>query len=286
MAATPLDPDVLRRIEPFRHQVVAIGEPVDLGPTFGPLLDPFVLPVRHDGAPATLVNFVVTLDGAVRLSHDEPDSVAVARHSLHDWLLLGLLRALASTIVIGAEPLRVGRGAQTAARAAPGLAAEFGELRTAVGLGALHHVVVTASGDLPPDAGVWSEPSTVVTTAAGAERLRLPSTVEVVVDPLAAPDRVRTAFAHEVAQDRTPRRAGTGRPGLILCEPGPALLAELLRAEVVDELFLTLSPLIAGEAAGRLGLVGGPARVPLELRGLAVAGSHVFTRWAPEPNEA
>ncbi len=282
VAATRLDPELLAGIEPFRQTLVASGEPVELGKPFAAVLDPFVLPVRSDDAPSTVVNFVVTLDGAVRLSHDEPDSIAVARHSVHDWLLLGLLRALATTIVIGAEPLRVGRGAQTAERAAPGLAREFTSLRETAGLGPLHHVIVSASGDLPAERSIWTAPSTVVTTEKGAERLSMPTEVEIVVDPAATADRVRASFAHAVARERTPARTSTGRPGVILCEPGPALLAELLGCAAVDELFLTLSPLLAGEADGRLGLLGGPARVPLQLRGLALAGSHVFTRWSPE----
>ena len=46
---------------------------------------------------------------------------------------------------------------------------------------------------------------------------------------------------------------------LLLCEGGPHLLAQLLAADAVDELFLTLAPQIAGRspAVGRLGLVEG-----------------------------
>lgn len=285
MAAPRLDRTRVGDLAPLDHAVVPAGRPVDLGEVFAPVLGPLVLPVRPDGRPTTIVNFVQTLDGAVRLSHDEPDSVAVARHSMHDWLLLGILRALASTIVIGAEPLRVGRGAQTAERAVPGLADELGALRAAVGLGELHHVVVTGSGDLPTEATIWTSPTTVVTTATGRAKLELPDHVTVLVDDGADAGRVRTGFVHDVARSVTPPRPDDVLPGVILCEPGPALLADLLRGNVVDEIFLTLSPLIAGEAPGRLGLVGGPARVPLELQGLAVAGSHVFTRWAPERRE-
>ncbi len=282
MAAPRLDRTTVAGLAPLDHTLVPTGGTVDLGELFGPVVGPLVLPVRPDGRPATIVNFVQSIDGAVRLSHDEPDSVAVARHNMHDWLVLGLLRALASTIVIGAEPLRVGRGAQTAERAVPGLATELADLRRAVGLGPLHHVVVSGSGDLPADAAIWSEPATVVTTHVGRAALRLPTHVDVVVDDEAAEGRVRTALVHDVAVAVTPTGSATGVPAVILCEPGPALLADLLRDDVVDEVFLTLSPLIAGEAVGRLGLVGGPARVPLVLRGLAVAGSHVFTRWMPE----
>ena len=53
--------------------------------------------------------------------------------------------------------------------------------------------------------------------------------------------------------------------GQILCEGGPHLLAALSRADLVDEMCLTLSPLLAGPGAGRI-TAGGPDHPPRELR--------------------
>jgi len=50
---------------------------------------------------------------------------------------------------------------------------------------------------------------------------------------------------------------GTGAR-LALCEGGPHLFGEMLRARLIDELFLTVAPQIVGRAkAHRLGLVEG-----------------------------
>ena len=43
----------------------------------------------------------------------------------------------------------------------------------------------------------------------------------------------------------------------VLCEGGPALIAELLEADLLDELCLTLAPMTGGDP---LGLVGGDER--------------------------
>jgi riboflavin biosynthesis pyrimidine reductase len=72
----------------------------------------------------------------------------------------------------------------------------------------------------------------------------------------------------------------------ILSEAGPTVLGSLLAADAVDELFLTLSPLVAGRAERerRLGLVEGQVVLP-EMR---IAGrltsvrrhrEHLFLRY-------
>jgi riboflavin biosynthesis pyrimidine reductase len=73
---------------------------------------------------------------------------------------------------------------------------------------------------------------------------------------------------------------------LILSEAGPRVFAALVAARLVDELFLTLSPILAGRmpGGGRLGLVEDadlvPA-VPPEARLLSVRrdGAHLFLRY-------
>ncbi|TMM12853.1 MAG: hypothetical protein E6F98_07540 [Actinobacteria bacterium] len=70
----------------------------------------------------------------------------------------------------------------------------------------------------------------------------------------------------------------------ILCEGGPTLFGSLLSAGVVDELFLTVSPLIAGHG---LSLVEGMEllphrRVAASLAGVRRDGSHLFLRYLLE----
>ena len=68
----------------------------------------------------------------------------------------------------------------------------------------------------------------------------------------------------------------------LLCEGGPTLNSALLEAGVVDELFLTLSPLLAGEPDA-LRIVEGeglPAPVQLALEWVLRHGEELFLRYA------
>lgn len=67
----------------------------------------------------------------------------------------------------------------------------------------------------------------------------------------------------------------------ILCEGGPTLNAELLRSRLVDELFLSLAPKLAGGAEA-LTIVAGealPEPVELELLSLLEHHGELFQRW-------
>jgi riboflavin biosynthesis pyrimidine reductase len=81
------------------------------------------------------------------------------------------------------------------------------------------------------------------------------------------------------------RALGHGR---ILSEGGPHLFGSLLADGLLDELFLTLSPLVAGrssKAGEDLSLVEDLAllpdrRVAFELHGIRRHGEHLFLRYA------
>ena len=73
---------------------------------------------------------------------------------------------------------------------------------------------------------------------------------------------------------------------LILSEAGPHVFGSLLRAGLVDELFLTVSPLLAGRSgvSVRLGLVEGvdllpTATVDARLLSARRSDSHLFLRY-------
>jgi riboflavin biosynthesis pyrimidine reductase len=66
----------------------------------------------------------------------------------------------------------------------------------------------------------------------------------------------------------------------ILCEGGPTLLRELVAADCVDDLMLTVAPLlIAGEAAPPLSGAELDPPVGLALRDIHRAGDHLFLRY-------
>jgi riboflavin biosynthesis pyrimidine reductase len=74
---------------------------------------------------------------------------------------------------------------------------------------------------------------------------------------------------------RTERGART-----VLCEGGPTLLRELVAVDCVDDLMLTLAPmLVAGEAPTALRGVPLEPPVGLALRDIHRAGDHLFLRY-------
>jgi riboflavin biosynthesis pyrimidine reductase len=78
---------------------------------------------------------------------------------------------------------------------------------------------------------------------------------------------------------------------LLLCEGGPHLAGELLAAGVLDELFLSLSPLLLGSVAGAAReprIVAGIELDPpvrLELLSVLESSSHLFMRYRVAPSE-
>jgi riboflavin biosynthesis pyrimidine reductase len=74
-----------------------------------------------------------------------------------------------------------------------------------------------------------------------------------------------------------------------LSEAGPTLFGSLASAGLVDELFLTVSPLLAGRSALdiNLGLVEGATFLPSrrlagQLLSIRLRGSHIFLRYRLE----
>jgi riboflavin biosynthesis pyrimidine reductase len=66
----------------------------------------------------------------------------------------------------------------------------------------------------------------------------------------------------------------------VLCEGGPHLLGALIAADLVDELCLTVSPLLAGGDAGRIATgPAGPPR-PMSLRHVLTEDGALFLRYA------
>jgi riboflavin biosynthesis pyrimidine reductase len=147
-------------------------------------------------------------------------------------------------------------------------------------------IIVTASGNLDPaHAGLNAPgvPVVVATTPAGAERLAgLPLPSNVRVEAVGEGERVPAGAVLEVIR-------GTGAR-VALCEGGPHLFGELLRARLVDELFLTLAPQAYGRDATlhRLGLVEGTSFGEgqgrwAELASVRRAGDDLFLRYRFEP---
>jgi len=237
--------------------------------------------------PYVISNFVTTLDGVVSLNEKGHASGGdISGFSAQDRMVMGLLRAIADVVIVGAGTLGVDRHhVWTAERIFPGLADEYRRLRTALrkrepplmvvvsGCGSLDlRLPVFASGEMR---------SLVVTGTAGAKRLHksgVPASVE--IRAVRGGGAIRAKSILEQV-----RRVSAGK--LILVEGGPRLLGDFFADRVLDEQFLTLAPQIAGRKVGdrRLSLVMGRTFAPQSplwgrLIDLRRGKDHLFLRYS------
>jgi riboflavin biosynthesis pyrimidine reductase len=231
------------------------------------------------GEPRVFANFVSSADGVTAIPSVARSNAVVAGGSESDRFVMGLLRAAADVIVVGSGTMRAApRSLWTAEQAYPAAGAAFAELRRRLGRAdGLELAILTAQGSVNPEHPAFAAGAVVLTTDDAAARLRreLPAAATVLSLGTGELD-VRVAF--QALRDRGHRS--------ILSEGGPTVFGSLLTARLVDELFLTVSPLLFGrtDLDERLALVesadllpGGP--VEGRLLGVRRDGSHLFLRY-------
>jgi riboflavin-specific deaminase-like protein len=243
----------LRRLHPEPGELTP--EEATTGLRFGDLAPP--------DRPYLVLNMVTTLDGRIAIDGRSGPIGGEA-----DRLLFHGLRTQADAIMVGAGTIRTERYGRMVR------APERRERRVAEGLEADPlALVVSARLRLPEDLPLLQdEHSTVavLTTAehelpptpARVEYLRGPAGAELVLRPLL--ERLRAE--HGVRS--------------ILCEGGPSLNESLIREGLVDELFLSLAPKLAGGTPLTM-LTGDPLAEPLEadLVSLYEHEGHLFGRY-------
>ncbi|WP_236243780.1 pyrimidine reductase family protein [Streptomyces sp. CC228A] len=211
-------------------------------------------------------NMVSTLDGAAQHEgRSEPISSAA------DMRIFGTLRALSDVIVVGAETVRQEQYRPARARAA------FAERRRAAGQGPAPVIaVVSASLDLDFSLPLFTEPlvPTLVLTGAAAPPGRVQAAERAGAEVVVAGDGPGVEPGRAV-------RALAGR-GLTrqLTEGGPRLLGQFAAAGVLDELCLTVAPLMTAGDAQRI--AGGPSLAVPSRFGLASVleeDGFLFTRY-------
>ena len=206
--------------------------------------------------PWVRTNFVSTLDGAATGQDGKSGTLGGET----DTRVFALLRSLADVIVVGAGTAR-DEGY-----------ADFGvdpDVRTRLGLAPVPTMVlVSRSLGIPP---ALIRPGIAVVTTADADTqavAALRETVEVITEGDGEIDW--TAVLAEFA-DRGWRR--------VLCEGGPSLHGELVKLDLVDELCLTIAPVLAAGDAPRIAHGHEPVHHEMTLAHAIEGDGGLLTRW-------
>jgi riboflavin biosynthesis pyrimidine reductase len=189
--------------------------------------------------PLLRANFVTSIDGAVEL-----DGYSAGLSGPADKKIFGLLRMVCDALLVGAGTLRHEGYREVV------LDQARRDWRRAHGL-AEHPTLVVVSGRLaldPDNRALASAPvrPIVVTHASATGREAFAPVADVVAVGSGTVD-LRAALAE--LHERGLRH--------VLCEGGPHLLGSLTAADLVDEMCLTITPLLTGPGAGRI--TAGPA---------------------------
>jgi riboflavin-specific deaminase-like protein len=185
-----------------------------------------------DGRPYTVVNFVSTVDGRATFGgRSGPLGDDGDRATFHG------LREQVDAVLAGTVTLRTERYGRVLGKP------ERRQRRVERGLSPEPIAcVVTRSGDVPTDIPLFGEPEAkiVVFSPTEVDVGHCAAAVEVVqLDP---GELTLTTALRRLRSDYGVRS--------LLCEGGPTLFGSLLQEGVVDELFLTVSPKLAGGGRG------------------------------------
>lgn len=212
-------------------------------------LDPVELQMSYQRGrsdrPWVMGNFVTTIDGAA-----EVDGGSTAINDEDDRAMFGAIRAVADFILVGAETVRVENYHPV------DLDEPRRQARVAAGLDEVPHLVVaTRSLALDPAMRVFGNPKRRVTilTDEEAPTERAEALAEV-ADVVRLRGTSPSDFVHYMRMAK-----------VILCEGGPRLMGQFIADGLVDEIALTISPMLTAGDSVRMahGLAADP---PMEMR--------------------
>ncbi|MFF2551329.1 pyrimidine reductase family protein [Nocardia sp. NPDC058058] len=216
------------------------------------------------------VNFVSSLDGAVSV-----DGRSGGLGTPADKKVFRILRDLADVVVVGAGTARAENY---------GAAHTDSRLRTR-----LHHhgfggdpngappriAVVTATATLDPAGRLFTDTGArpIILTTAAAPEDRKRALRDAGGEVIEAGDTSVTATGLRDALERLHMRR-------VLCEGGPALFGDLIVAQAVDELCLTLSPMLVAGTERRISMSPNAMPTPMTCRHLIFdEDGTILTRW-------
>jgi len=207
------------------------------------------------------VNFVASVDGAVTV-----DGKSGGLGGEADRRVFDILRTLCDVVLVASGTVKKeGYGAMVvddvsvAQRVANGLKPQP------------TFAIVSGSLDLDPASEVFAKAPVrpiIFTTSSAPDNEALAKVADIVVCG------EKTVDPSDLVQVLIGR--GLGR---IHCEGGPSLFGSLLAADVVDELCLTVSPLLAGGDAGRIAKAELPEARAMRLAGVLRADDTLLLRY-------
>ena len=292
MSATPIKFEVLfDQGEPAPIQDAAYGP-------FGPLGFPAAPAADR---PWLFTNFVQSLDGIVSFKGKDASADSISQSDADRWLM-DLLRAHADAVLLGVNTLVEEAGQHPSGR---GFIYRIQDdalrgLRQRLGRGRQKNIFVTGAASLDlskyrvfddsQDADDDGVDAMILTTELGAKRLAE-------ANPNSKSySHVRVLVAGEGKSVDLPRAMAMLRRELkiehLLCEGGPTLAGFLQRAKLVNEMFLTTSPVLVGQRMPESGdervrpnmFTGAPGFTPEEApwwrwMSCRKAGEHRFDRY-------
>ena len=248
-------------------------------------------PSAASGRPYVIANFVSTLDGVVSFNMPgQMQGKEISGSNEGDRFIMGLLRASADAVIMGASTFRAGglKALWTPESISPSAKDLYHRYRKNVlkKPGYPLVVIVSGEGDLNLASATFHKPELavlIITTAQGKRRLTkggVERLTHVNVERFSgATQRIAPALILKLLSQKFGVR-------LLLHEGGSTFFGEFLAGKFADELFLPIAPQIAGRipARPRPALVSGvefsPATAPWwNLLSAKQAGSHLYLRF-------
>ena len=205
--------------------------------------------------PFVIANFVSTLDGVVSYAiKGKSGGSTISGYDPADRFVMGLLRASADAVMVGAGTLHDSSAESlwTPEYVYPDAKQLYGEYRVNILRKPEYPllVIVSGSGQLELERAIFRTPTMrtlVITTSAGRDELTRRGAATLGSVEIHALDASGGNIAPEAILELVQSQFAVKT---LLHEGGPTLFGQFLAAEAVDELFLTLSPQIAGRNGG------------------------------------
>ena len=255
-------------------------------------------PAALPGRPYVIGNFVSTFDGIV--SYRIPGQAGggtISGNDQPDRFIMGLLRASADAVIIGAGTLHATDASHswTADAIYPEAGKLYDVYRKAV-LGKPkppETIVVSASGVVDIERPMFHTSAIairIITTGKGRDRLRSIGAHKLPATELSVLGSSAELIAPDTIVGFLTRECGVS---LLLHEGGPTLFGEFVAARLVNEFFLTVAPQIAGCTPDkpRPTLVSGtefqPETAPwLRVLSVKQSGDHLYLRYGSGHRES